>query len=70
MPLQVLFLIVLRKSGRKAEATHIIEKINIGIGSGASATRGESTVAPRAKMLQMPKAVVQRAVGNIYGVAK
>ena len=49
---------------------HMREKIDMGIGSGNSATRGERMVVARAKILQMPKAVVQRAVGNIYGVAR
>ena len=64
------FLIFLRKRGKKAETMHMTEKIDMGIGSGSSATSGERMVVPRANILQMPNAVVQRAVGNICGVAK
>lgn len=48
----------------------IIENIDIGAGSGSSATSGDRIVEIRAKTLQMPKAVEQRAVGNILGVAR
>ncbi len=59
------FLIFLRKSGKKAETIQTMEKIDMGAGSGNSAIKGDNTVENLAKMLQMPKAVVQRAVGNI-----
>ena len=60
----------LRQRGRKAEPRQVAVKIVMGTGSGNSAIRGESTVEKRAKMLQIPKAVDARAVGNICGVAK
>ena len=60
----------LRNRGKKADAMHTIEKIDMGAGSGSSAIKGDNTVENRAKMLQMPNAVVHRAVGNICGVAK
>ena len=43
----------------------ITEKMDMGTGSGSSAISGDMIVEMRAKMLQMPKAVVQRATGNI-----
>ena len=49
---------------------HIMVNMDIGAGSGNSAISGDSTVAKRAKTLQIPNAVVQRAVGNICGVAR
>ncbi len=62
---QSAFLTFLRKRGRKAEAMHMIEKIDIGAGSGNSAIIGERTVENLAKMLQIPNAVEQRTTGNI-----
>jgi hypothetical protein len=44
---------------------HIIEKIDIGAGSGSSAIIGESTVENLAKMLHIPKAVEHSTTGNI-----
>ena len=54
-----------KNMGRKAAARHAIEKIDIGAGSGASAISGDKIVAQRANILQIPKAVVVRATGNI-----
>ncbi len=59
------FLTFLRNRGKKADAMHMIEKIDMGAGSGNSAIIGESTVENLAKMLQIPNAVEQRTTGNI-----
>lgn len=48
----------------------MIEKIDMGAGSGISAISGDSTVEKRAKILQIPNAVEHRMIGNICGVAK
>ena len=54
-----------RNRGKKAVAMQMTEKMDMGTGSGSSAISGDMIVEMRAKMLQMPKAVVQRATGNI-----
>jgi len=67
---QSYFFTLLRKSGRNALAIHVIVKIDMGMGSFNSAINGDKIVENRANKLQMPNAVEQRAVGNIYGVDK
>ena len=54
----------------KTDARQITVNVDMGIGFGSSATSGDMIVAIRAKRLQMPKAVVVSAVGNIRGVAR
>ena len=56
----------LRKNrGKKAEAMQRIVNRDMGAGLGNSATSGDKIVAKRANRLQIPKAVVHSAVGNI-----
>ena len=54
-----------RNRGKKAVAMQMTEKMDMGAGSGSSAISGDMIVEMRAKILQMPNAVVQRATGNI-----
>ena len=59
----------LKKAGSRADTMHTTVKIVMGTGSGSSAIRGDKIVRNRANTLQIPKAVEQISVGNIYGVA-
>lgn len=63
------FFIFLRQRGRNADPMHVIVKMDMGVGSGSSAIKGERIVLNLANKLHMPNAVATVAVGNSYGIA-